>query len=71
VTVTVRLPAQGRRIDESLRLDYEKEDRFGYRWWPVQEVLSSSERFHQGSLPALLPAFLDGQQIDEPFELWS
>ena len=70
--VTVRLSAQGPRIDESQRLDYEKEDYFGYRWWPLQEVLSSSsERFYPGSLPALLPAFLDGQDIDEPFELWS
>jgi 8-oxo-dGTP pyrophosphatase MutT (NUDIX family) len=71
VIVTVRLPAQEPGIDESLRLDYEKEDYYGYRWWPVEEVLSGSERFYPGNLPALLAAFLDGQQIDEPFELWS
>ena len=35
----VRLPAQGAGIDESQRLDYEKEDYFGYRWWKIQEVL--------------------------------
>lgn len=58
-------------IDESQRLDYEKEDYFGYRWWPVPEVLTSGERFYPGQLPALLGAFLDGQEIDEPFELWS
>jgi 8-oxo-dGTP pyrophosphatase MutT (NUDIX family) len=71
VIVTVRLPAQGPAIDESQRLDYEKEDYFGYRWWPVQEVLRGSGRFYPGKLPALLGAFLDGQNIDEPFELWS
>jgi 8-oxo-dGTP pyrophosphatase MutT (NUDIX family) len=71
VIVTVRLPAQRPDIDETLRLDYEKEDYFGYRWWPVQEVLGGSERFYPGKLPALLGAFLDGHDIDEPFELWS
>jgi 8-oxo-dGTP pyrophosphatase MutT (NUDIX family) len=71
VIVTVRLPTPGPAIDESQRLDYEKEDYFGYRWWPVPEVLGSSERFYPGKLPALLAAFLDGQEIDEPFELWS
>jgi 8-oxo-dGTP pyrophosphatase MutT (NUDIX family) len=71
VIVTVRLPAQGPGIDASQRLDYEKEDYFGYRWWPVQEILSGSEHFYPGKLPALLGAFLDGQDIDEPFELWS
>lgn len=71
VIVTVRLPAPEPGIDESQRLDYEKEDYFGHRWWPVAEVLASSERFYPGNLPTLLSAFLDGQEIDEPFELWS
>jgi 8-oxo-dGTP pyrophosphatase MutT (NUDIX family) len=71
VIVTIRLSAPGPGIDESQRLDYEKEDYSGYRWWPVPEVLTSSERFYPGQLSALLSAFLDGQEIDEPFELWS
>jgi 8-oxo-dGTP pyrophosphatase MutT (NUDIX family) len=71
VIVTVRLSAPGPGIDESQRLDYEKEDYFGYGWWPVPDVLTSGERFYPGKLPALLSAFLDGQEIDEPFELWS
>jgi 8-oxo-dGTP pyrophosphatase MutT (NUDIX family) len=72
LVVTVRLAMPGPGIDESRRLDYEKEDYFGYRWWPVPEVLSSSsERFYPGKLPALLGTFLEGQEIDEPFELWS
>jgi 8-oxo-dGTP pyrophosphatase MutT (NUDIX family) len=71
VIVTVRLPAAGPDVDESQRLDYEKEDYFGYRWWPVRDVLASSERFYPGTLPALLSPFLHGREIDEPFELWS
>lgn len=71
VVVTVRLPGQGPGIDGSQREDHEKEDYFGYRWWPAREVTLSSERFYPGRLPALLGAFLDGQVIDEPFELWS
>lgn len=71
VIVALRLPAPGPGIDESRRLDYEKEDYFGYRWWSAQEVLSSEERFYPGQLPKLLGAFLDGEEIDEPFELWS
>ena len=71
VIVTVGLFASAPTIDEAQRLDYEKEDYFGYRWWPVEEVLSSAERFYPGQLPALLGTFLDGQEIDEPFELWS
>ena len=67
----MRLSAPRPGIDESQRLDYEKEEYFGYRWWPVPEVLSSGERFYPGQLPALLGAFLDAQVIDEPFELWS
>ncbi len=45
--------------------------RVGFRWWPRSEILSSVERFYPGRLPALLDAFLDGEQINEPFELWS
>jgi len=71
VIATVRLPTPGPGIDESLRMDYEKEDYFGYRWWSVPDIVGSDERFYPGRLPALLVAFLDGQQIDEPFELWS
>lgn len=71
VIVTVRLSAPGPVVDESRRLDYEKEDYFGYRWWPVPEVIASRERFYPGNLPTLLGAFLDGQEISEPFELWS
>ena len=71
VIVTAHLPVPGPDVDESGRLDYEREDYFAFRWWPIPEVLASRERFYPGQLPALLTGFLDGDEIDEPFELWS
>ncbi|MER6596643.1 NUDIX domain-containing protein [Micromonospora purpureochromogenes] len=71
VVMTVRLDAAGPDIDGAERLDYEVEDYFGFRWWTVDEVVGSTERFYPGRLPALLPRFLAGEELDEPFELWS
>jgi 8-oxo-dGTP pyrophosphatase MutT (NUDIX family) len=71
VIVAVRVPGPGPSVDGSERLDYEKEDYFTFRWWPVAEVAGSRERFYPGRLPSLLGAFLEGKEIDEPFELWS
>ena len=43
------------------------------RWWPLEEIVAaaSTERFYPGRLPVLLPAFLAGDLIDEPFEWWN
>jgi deoxyinosine 3'endonuclease (endonuclease V)/8-oxo-dGTP pyrophosphatase MutT (NUDIX family) len=71
VVVAVVLDGPGPVVDGSERLDYEQEDYFDFRWWPVAEVVASRKRFYPGRLPALLGAFLAGEQIDEPFELWS
>jgi 8-oxo-dGTP pyrophosphatase MutT (NUDIX family) len=71
VIVTVHLPGPGPDVDEAQRLDYELEDYFGFRWWPHAEIVSSRERFYPGRLPVLLEPFLRGEDIDEPFELWS
>lgn len=71
VVVTVRLPGPGPDVDEADRLDYEVEDYFGFRWWPVADVVADRPRCYPGRLPELLPAFLAGEEIDEPFELWS
>jgi 8-oxo-dGTP pyrophosphatase MutT (NUDIX family) len=71
VVVAVRLDGTGPDIDESLRLDYEVEDYFGFRWWPEAEIARSGDRFYPGRLPELLTVFLAGEHIDEPFELWS
>ncbi|WP_405433314.1 NUDIX hydrolase [Micromonospora sp. NBC_00617] len=71
VIVAVRLNGPGPDVDEADRLDYEREDYFGFRWWPLPEVVASGERFYPGQLPRLITPFLAGEQIDEPFELWS
>jgi 8-oxo-dGTP pyrophosphatase MutT (NUDIX family) len=71
VVVKVELDRPGAVIDEAERLDYEKEDYFDFRWWPVADVVASQARFYPGRLPALLLRFLAGDEIDEPFELWS
>ena len=67
----VKLTYPGPAIDEAGRFDYEREDYFAFRWWPIAEVAASAERFYPGALPALLGEFLAGEAIDEPFELWS
>lgn len=71
VIVPLRLRLSGPDIDESRRLAYEREDYFDFRWWPTPEIIRSSERFYPGQLPTLLGPFLDGEEINEPFELWS
>jgi len=71
VVVAVRLAVAAPDVDESGRLDYELEDYVAFRWWSVPEIVVSDERFYPGRLPQLLPRFLRGESIDEPFELWS
>jgi len=71
VVVQVRLDGPGPDVDESGRLEHEREDYFGYRWWPTGEVLDSGELFYPRSLPRLLARFLAGEPLDEPVELWS
>jgi 8-oxo-dGTP pyrophosphatase MutT (NUDIX family) len=71
VIAIVRLAVPGPDVDGAGRLPHEVEDYFDFRWWPVAELLESGERFYPGRLPRLLPGFLAGEQIDEPFELWS
>jgi 8-oxo-dGTP pyrophosphatase MutT (NUDIX family) len=49
----------------------EVEDYVTARWWNVAEIIQSQVRFYPGSLPELLPLFLAGEEIDEPFEYWN
>ena len=71
IVVVVRLDVVAPDIDVGDRLEYEKECYFDFRWWSVTEIAASSERFYPGRLPELLPHFLAGKAIEEPFELWS
>ena len=43
----------------------------GYRWWSLQELAESRERFFPGRLAELLPQMLAGEPIDESFEHWN
>lgn len=71
VVVTARTPLSAPPIDVSRRLDYELDDYFDFRWWSRRDIALGTERFYPGRLPTLIDAFLDGEEIDEPFELWS
>ncbi|MGI5162237.1 NUDIX domain-containing protein [Microbispora sp. CA-102843] len=71
VVVEIRLAGPGPDIDDRFRLDYEKEDYFGFRWWPITEVVTSTDQFYPRRLPHLLTCFLDGETIDEPLEVWT
>ena len=59
------LPSTDARTPEEL------EDYTGHRWWNVEEIVDSTERFFPGRLPELLPALLAGEPVAEPFEWWS
>ena len=59
------VPARDGRTPEEL------EDYVGHRWWAVDAVAASHERFFPGALPALLGPFLAGEVIDEAFEWWN
>jgi hypothetical protein len=44
------------------------------RWWTVDEIVAAAARgeiFYPGRLPELLPRFLAGEFVDEPFEWWN
>jgi 8-oxo-dGTP pyrophosphatase MutT (NUDIX family) len=71
VVAAVRLPEVAPAVDVTGQLDYETDAYLTSRWWPRDELLTTRERCYPGRLPALLPAFLAGERIDEPFEMWS
>jgi len=69
--VTVHITTEAPPVDGALRVGYEDEDYFAHRWWPVDEIVESAERFYPGRLPDLVSAHLRGEMIDEPYEVWS
>ncbi|HXZ63339.1 MAG TPA: NUDIX domain-containing protein [Streptosporangiaceae bacterium] len=71
VVVRVDLDAVAPPVTGSGRTAEEREEYTGSRWWLPAELLSSSERFYPGRLPELLPAFLAGAELTEPFERWN
>jgi hypothetical protein len=71
VVVAVDVQASRPPIAGTGRTAEELEEYTGSRWWEVAELLASSERFYPGRLPELLPAFLAGAELTEPFERWN
>jgi hypothetical protein len=69
--VHARVPADQPAIADGGRTQEEVEDFVTARWWRLEEIKTAKERFYPGRLPELLPAFLAGETIDEPFERWS
>jgi 8-oxo-dGTP pyrophosphatase MutT (NUDIX family) len=71
VIVLVRLSVLGPTVDGTGRVGFEDEDYFDFRWWQVDQLIGSPDRFYPGRLPDLLGPFLAGVPLDEPFERWS
>jgi 8-oxo-dGTP pyrophosphatase MutT (NUDIX family) len=71
VVVAVDVDADAPPVTDGGRTAEEVEEYVDARWWEVAEVLASTERFYPGRLPELLPAFLAGADLTEPFERWN
>jgi 8-oxo-dGTP pyrophosphatase MutT (NUDIX family) len=71
VVVLARVALERPAIVDGGRTPEEIEDYVSARWWGVPEIARSRERFYPGRLPELLPRFLAGEVIEEPFERWS
>ena len=63
VVVEVRLDAPGAAVDEGERLDYEKEDYFGFRWWSIGEIVGQPGGLLSRT-PAGAPAAVPGRRRD-------
>jgi 8-oxo-dGTP pyrophosphatase MutT (NUDIX family) len=70
VVVLARLAAHRPELSDADWTAEEREDYVDVRWWPIPAIRASPERFYPSRLPALLPAFLAGETIDEPLERW-
>jgi len=57
-------------IDTTGREAVELEDHLLYRWWRIDELLASGERFYPRSLPRHIKALLAGHRVDDPLESW-
>ena len=53
------------------RTPTELDEYVDHRWWTVDEIAESRERFFPTPLPGLVREFLAGAEIDESFDLWN
>ncbi len=65
-----RVPDVAPAVATTLRVAFEPEDHFEYRWWAPEDISRARERFFPRSLPAQLPHLLRGADIVEPVEVW-
>lgn len=70
IVVAARLQEAHPAIRDTNRFDAEKDDVLGGEWWSLEEIAVSRERFYPKSLARLLPAFLRGEALSEPLEVW-
>jgi 8-oxo-dGTP pyrophosphatase MutT (NUDIX family) len=66
----VRLVEAAPEVEDKQRVAFESQDHFGHRWWAVDEIACSDQRFYPRRLPTLLRLFLAGDEIIEPLERW-
>jgi 8-oxo-dGTP pyrophosphatase MutT (NUDIX family) len=71
VVAAVSVAGVAPAIDVAGQTGYELDSYTAARWWSPFELVATRERCYPGRLPALLPVFLAGGHIDEPFETWS
>lgn len=71
VVLCARLHDNAPIIDATGQEEDEKAAYQGFRWWPIHEIESSEKRFYPSRMPQLLRRFLNGDEIDEPFEYFS
>jgi 8-oxo-dGTP pyrophosphatase MutT (NUDIX family) len=70
VVVLAQVAADQPPVGDGGRSPTEIEDFVTHQWWDVPEITRSHDRFYPSRLPKLLPRFLAGEDIDEPFEYW-
>ena len=71
IVVAAELDVHQPPVTEGGRTGEEREEYTEARWWELADLLASGERFYPGRLPQLLPAFLAGAELTEPFERWN
>jgi 8-oxo-dGTP pyrophosphatase MutT (NUDIX family) len=72
VVVIAHVPGRAPVPGRAGRTPEELDEYVGHRWWAPEEVVAAEGvRFFPGRLPELLPRFLAGEELDEPFDLWN
>ena len=71
VVVAVRLSVATPSIVAANRDSDERVDCLGASWLTIDGLRMADASYYPGRLPELLPRFLAGEVIDEPFEFWS